>query len=118
MNAIRKCRNSPSAAVFAPPWNDLGPSSPEATDWKIRIGGKWFWIPQAMQACVISRTPHAIPPHKIARKGLGAVVGSGVVANEFMRKPAIARKNDSLQLDNEYRRLGYETVCEDFSSAI
>src|SRR6476660_1322868 len=73
MNAIRKCRKSPSAAVFAPPWNDLGPSSPEATDWKIRIGSKWFWIPQAMQACVMSKTPQASPPQKMARKALEEV---------------------------------------------
>jgi hypothetical protein len=70
MNAIRKCRKSPNAAVFAPPWNDLGPSNPEATDWKIRIGGKWFWIPHAMHAWLISRTPHASPPQKMARKAL------------------------------------------------
>src|SRR5215475_14709010 len=72
MNAIRKCRNSPSAAVFAPPWNDLGPNSPEATDWKIRIGGKWFWIPHAIHAWLISRTPHASPPQKMALKALEA----------------------------------------------
>jgi hypothetical protein len=39
---------------------------------------------------VISRTPHASPPQKIARNGLGAVVESEVVAAEFMQKPPLS----------------------------
>src|SRR5712671_4887171 len=67
---MRKCRRRPSAAVFAPPWNDLGPSIPEATDCNTWLGRKWNCRPNAIKACVISKTPHASPPQKMARKAL------------------------------------------------
>src|SRR5215813_13349775 len=67
---MKKCNPRPSAAVFIPPWKALRPRSPEATDCKIRLGGAPAWRYQATMAWVISNTPQANPPQKMALNAL------------------------------------------------
>ena len=120
INAIRKCRKSPSTAVPAPPWNDLGPSSPEATDCNTWLGRKWNCRPNAIKACVISKTPHAIPPQKMARKALEDVEVESTRSVPFLlrlTRPIDGRgaKSSRVQLRIHHLRLSAKSAAKALS---
>ncbi len=65
---MKKCSAAPRIAVLIPPWNESRPSSPAATDCKTLAGRTPAWKCHATIAWVMSRTPQARPPQKMARK--------------------------------------------------
>src|SRR5260370_8986134 len=73
---MKKWSTAPRLADAIPPLKDFGPSRPVGMFGKIGTGRIPDWIPQATNAWVMSNTPQARPPQKIARSALEEFVAA------------------------------------------
>ena len=91
----------------------LGPQQPRSDRLQYLAGAQMELQPNAIKACVISKTPHASPPQKMARKALDDVEVESTRLVPFLlrlTRPIDGRREKSSRVQSQHSSSA--SICE------